>query len=756
MGAGKNKKHATYSVSPTTKAKHHPAAPATAATASGGTTAAPVPHPSSSEPAGAPSPGTAAGAAGAPAQQVAAVADTEDHTHAANSGLTGPIWSDELAVTTKEEELAADGSEVGVESPELIDANESPTAPGAVTVASEGTAVAAGAPKVDWADAAYPVPGTPAPGEVMGTPVLIGGADLEGSSATLRSYLGPAGPREVLMATVNQDAEAKLLEALAVSETKMVPVQVEKEVTGRLPMDTTNQLHERLSKTAKSVNHHLHQGQAVPAHTHDNVAQLEAELAKLEAGTTSETELAMIAAYRSHLEAVKARLAPGWSTPYSQGGKVPFVDEYHATGTATVTEYIPAPVTAAEDPLSCPTTLRNATRVKSFIAEGKSTWDGKARSPATGKEYVVDLGDGYTGIYRPYAGHDPKKEDYSLRGSLEVIAPAGAGHGRALVERLGRMNLVNRPMTKAEGEWAYLARNIEAQGLGPNSGVSKALTVAGGVDEAALDSVFAAHADQAVGMDEAQLSAFAQRLALEAEASSLPTKVKIVREAVAKATGHANGAVLAASAGYDPTPRRSGGWLVWDRFDVAANPGAVKAAFGGIPLHHNVSGTGKGGGDMLAMFKNGGCLASTERRRHMGTPVGLGMSESADMKTGGSNSVFLRRGKPYSGHPALVWDDPSVLLRRSDWYAYPSDHFGSLNSASGHSTSGLTRDPAKVATFSGNNEVMFRDGLDLLGADAPSRVLCGSAKVRDSVLAFLKDSGISKLGGRDIIDVVRV
>jgi hypothetical protein len=171
-------------------------------------------------------------------------------------------------------------------------------------------------------------------------------------------------------------------------------------------------------------------------------------------------------------------------------------------------------------------------------------------------------------------------------------------------------------------------------------------------------------------------------------------------------------------------------------------------------LHHNVSGTGKGGGDILAMLKNGGCLASTERRRHMGTPVGLGMSESADMKTGGSNSVFLRRGKPYSGHPALVWDDPSVLLRRSDWYAYPNDHFGSLNSASSHSTSGLTRDPAKAATFSGNNEVMFRDGLDLLGADAPSRILCGSAKARDSVLAFLKDNGINKLAGRDIVDVV--
>ena len=54
----------------------------------------------------------------------------------------------------------------------------------------------------------------------------------------------------------------------------------------------------------------------------------------------------------------------------------------------------------------------------------------------------------------------------------------------------------------------------------------------------------------------------------------------------------------------------------------------------------------------------------------MGTPVGLGMSESADTKTGGSNSVFLRRGKPYSVTRRCV-RRPSVLLRRSDWYAHP-------------------------------------------------------------------------------------
>jgi len=113
----------------------------------------------------------------------------------------------------------------------------------------------------------------------------------------------------------------------------------------------------------------------------------------------------------------------------------------------------------------------------------------------------------------------------------------------------------------------------------------------------------------------------------------------------------------------------------------------------------------------------------------------------------------LRRGHAPGG-AALVWDDPTVLLRRSDWYAYGGDHFGSLNPASGHSVSGLTRDPFKVVTFNGNNEIMFRDGIDLLGTEAPSRIVCGSAKARDEVLGFLKDRGVTHLHGRAVQDVV--
>ena len=53
----------------------------------------------------------------------------------------------------------------------------------------------------------------------------------------------------------------------------------------------------------------------------------------------------------------------------------------------------------------------------------------------------------------------------------------------------------------------------------------------------------------------------------------------------------------------------------------------------------------------------------------MGAGSGTGMSESADMKTGGARSVFLRVGSKPGHGPALYWDDPSRLLRRADWYA---------------------------------------------------------------------------------------
>jgi hypothetical protein len=79
---------------------------------------------------------------------------------------------------------------------------------------------------------------------------------------------------------------------------------------------------------------------------------------------------------------------------------------------------------------------------------------------------------------------------------------------------------------------------------------------------------------------------------LEAAARCLPKKVSLVRDAVATVTGHPDGAALAASPGYDPVPKPSGGWLTWSRFDVTASTTALQQTWSGKCLHHSVSGGG--------------------------------------------------------------------------------------------------------------------------------------------------------------------
>jgi hypothetical protein len=600
-----------------------------------------------------------------------------------------------------------------------------------------------------WADAATPVPATAPAGDVNGVPLLVGGADLEDSLATLVAYQGPGGVREVMHATVAEEAEGKLLEALSVSDQKLVPVLVDKAIDGRLPADSDHQLYEQLEAVAKSVNHHLKAGDAMPAHTLANYEQLTATLQELKAAGVTPAEAAMLEDYQAAADAIGQRIADPKAKPYDAGGKIAHIAPHTVSQLVSVTEYVPAPAGEVPEGLHAGQ-LRTATRIAPTVdSAGIASWDGTARAPAAGKEYRVDLGDGYSAVYRPYAAAGAAPVDFSQRGALEIVAPPGAGHGPELVAKLGELNLVNRPLTKAEGEWAYLQRNVWAQQLDRHKAVGAALAEAGGLDDAVAELLVAQRKHQAIGMGDTELHRFARELRLEAEARALPHKVALVRDAVAKATGWASGAELAASPGYDPTPRASGGWLTWDRFDVAGDAGAVDKAFAGKGLTHRLTGH-----NLLDVLSTG-VLASTERRRVMGIKAGKGMSEGSDMKTGGAKSVFLRVASGPGTGPSLYWSKASTLLRRSDWYAYGSDHFGSLNPSSGHSTSGQSRNPATVAGFGGSNEVMFRHGIDLLGAEAPTKIVCGSATERTKVLTMFKARGIEKLGGRKVEEVVQ-
>ena len=596
-----------------------------------------------------------------------------------------------------------------------------------------------------------PLPATLPVGDGVGTAVAVGGADLVDGSATLTAYQHPDGHgvHEVLRCTLTGDAEDKLLDAVASTNALLIPIQVDTVLSGRVPLDETNQLHEQLAKVAKSINHHHADGTPIPEHTAAGLAKVQASLDELGPAAPGSAEAAMLAHYQAAASACAERLQPGFATPYTAGGKIAMIDPYLHSGPATITQMVPDPTWAGGDGLVA--TTRPLSRIAAHLANGAATWDGASRVAGKGSELVIDLDDGYQAVYRPAAMNPTGSSDLSLRGNLELIAPPGAGHHHQLITRLGRLNVVNRPMNATEAEWAYLQRNVYAHELEQHPAVTAAVAAGAGLDDAHEQTLFAQRAHEVIGLDDAGISSFARQLRLDAEADALGDKVALLRHGVATALGHPDGAALAASPDYQPTPHRRGGWLTWDR--IGHSTDQLTATFAGRSLVHRVTGN-----NLSAMLASG-VFVSTERRRQMGITTTVGMSETADQRSGGARSVFVRiQHTPAlgsGGGARLIWDDPGRLLSRTDWYAYNGDHFGATDAGTSHSVKGQTRNPTKVAAFgAGNNEVMIAHGLDLLGADAPTRIICGNATERTHLINQLAAAGVTSLGGRPLTKVI--
>ncbi|WP_102144364.1 hypothetical protein [Mycobacterium hubeiense] len=599
-------------------------------------------------------------------------------------------------------------------------------------------------------DLLTPIPDELKVGDGIGTAVAVGGADLLDGAAILTAYQDPKGgpSPEVLRATLTPDAEEKLLDALSPPDAPKVPIQVPEVVTGRLPIDQEQQLHEELAKAAKSINHHIKDGTPIPQHTLDRVASVDEKLQALQATVPAGgAEEQMIAHYQAAVDQCKQRIAPDFATPYAEGGKIPMVNAFETTGEVMVTKMVPDPTFQGA---GLPVTQRTMSRVAANASDGVSTWDGTSREQTTGTELAIDLGNGYQAVVRPTSMNPPGQCAASLRGTVEVIAPPGAGHQQQLLEQLGHLNIVNRPMNAAEAEWTYLQRNIAARGLEKHAAVTAAIQSAADLEDAHAHSLLMKRAPQAIGLDDAGLAQFARKLQLDAEADALRDKVRLLKDGVAQALGHADGAAMAKAVSYDPKPHRARGWLTWGR--IGQSDKDLKPLFANKCISHSIT----GGHHNLSNVLTSGVLACTERRRMMGVQKGIGMSEQSDMTSGGASSIFVRM-QPKGAHlggARLIWNSPEKLLSRTDWYAYNGDHFGAAIAGTGHSISGQTRDPHQVAKFSGgSNEVMISHGLDLLGADAPDKVVC-PASYRKTLLADLAKAGITTIGGRPVEKVV--
>lgn len=730
MGFNSKTGHQTYTIAPAMSVTDDDSGAAAAANYTEAATESLLPAEAGTEPPAAPA--TESAEVAAATQQVADSASLPSEP--------APDTGEENPVLLKDTEAAAEP-----EPPDMAAADQT-----TVTELEEQSGTEQKAdpqPGVDqtpldrWPDALIAVPEAPPEGLATGTPVLIGGEDLKDSTATLMAYVSDEGPREVLLATVSEEAEVKIFDALSGSVGKTVPVTVQEPLDGRLPVDEEEQLYEMTAKAAKSVNHKLSAQIEIPEHTQQYVTKATQALdGVINNPESTDDEVAMAKHYKQFTEAAQ-KVIDGEDT-----SKVSFVTPHEVHGTVAVTKQVPAP---PEDG-GLQGTQRNATRIQPKLdpVTGISSWDGVARSQSNGPEYAIDLGEGYTAVYRPHAGNGSHHE-YSIRGQLEIHAPQGAGHGHELVQRLGQINLVNRPMTAAEGEWTYLRNNITAQGLESTPHVNAAVASARHLEDMQLQEIFHARSREAVGMDQAGLQRLAKEFQLEAAARCLPQKVNLVRDAVAKATGYTSGAELAAHPGYEPVPRKTAGWLTWGRFDVTTKQATVEKAFAGKGLKHSIHEN-----NLVDMF-NTGVLASTERRATMGVEPGKGWSEDADKNSGGANSVFLRVHKPHDGQQetGLFWDNPAKILNRSDFYAYKSDMYGTAKSNSVPPI----RDPFEAAKLNkySSNEVMIPHGLDLLDADAPSRIVTNSSKVKKRLLDMFASRGITHLGAKPVAEVVQ-
>ncbi|MGB9804667.1 hypothetical protein [Desulfofundulus sp.] len=591
----------------------------------------------------------------------------------------------------------------------------------------------------------------------LGRPFLVAGPDIEDQTLTATLFRDPGGDssksRLVLFGKVREESEAKLLDALDLEggHTVKVKRQVEKEAP--LPLDEQEGLYAQLLKVAKSVNHHTGEGKdnVIPDHTLKGMAELRARLEKLQGSAQDEKVQAMLEHYVSQLKAVESAVAGKT--------KAPFVTQFTASQTVEVEEEVVVPAGKGE---GLPARKRTGSRINASESGGSAVWDGtRNEDKFYGVEYLIDLGDGYQAVYHP----NDKSVPYSLRGTLELIAPPGVNDGRGALQKLNLLHLhAGPPASAEEAEVMYLERNVWAQGYEKDPeyrAVGETLKALEMKQEAKLLAALDGAASK--GLAEEEMLALAKELVLQNQRALLAEKTRLLKRFFERKLGLAPGG-LDKLPTYRPVPAAAQsrkGFHFWNRFDLT--PEAVREKTKGYCVVHEIkTAPGKKVDILCRMIENGGVLASTELRRRMGVKHS-GVSSEQDMVTGGASYAFcfFRKDKKQKDFD-IVWD-PEALLTRSDWFATKGDDFGAVNPENAHySVSGRTRKvedlPEYESTGSGSwrAQIMFKNGVDLFGAHPPRAIFVDSENDRQKVLASFAKVGVKELGGRPVEDVVKV
>lgn len=607
-----------------------------------------------------------------------------------------------------------------------------------------------GSQLVDWqqnnADTAVtPIPEHLTAGDGYGHSLLIGGEEVKGSSVTVLQYTDANGQpgHQVLTAELTPEADDRIREALA-GEADCEKVTVTESFTGRLPADVERNTYDDMLTAAKSVNYHLKQGDELPSHTVERIAKLRGDVDELKASATTEQETAMAAHYETsvgRLEEFRDQWADKQAAYAASDGAAdtkmhPNVTAYTATYDKDVDKWVP------KNKAGLAATIESSQTVQGTLnADGTSSWDGHQyltyNSPKS--QYRIDMGDGYAAIYRPHEpGPGMNAAPDGVRGQLEIVSPSTGGPPSELVAQMRKLNLSDEPLTQGEAEWSYLKANVFQQHLEKKPAVKKAFADADAVAAAEVENHMAIAATQSSdpGYGTAE---WVHTNLMKARTRALRARTSVLRDGVAQAVGLPDGAHLLTQPGYHPIPTSTRTGMRWARFDTT--PGAIDTSWesSNSSLIHNVSSSAN-----LPTMLTSGVLASQNKRKKAGVPD-TGMSEQADVTKGSSGSVFLRVANGSNkGKVRFEWSKPGSLLSRADWFAVNADVYGKYS----HSA---TKTPEALKSHSqGNNEIMVKGGIDLFGADAPTRIHAGSPTARQQALAACKKRGVTHVNGTPI------
>lgn len=233
------------------------------------------------------------------------------------------------------------------------------------------------------------------------------------------------------------------------------------------------------------------------------------------------------------------------------------------------------------------------------------------------------------------------------------------------------------------------------------------------------------------------------------------TPVDELRRGLASLLGYSTMEQFQTSPSYQPFPSsRQTGWLRWAR--AAPTDMSLLAPIRRSALVHLISPRARPGANIADVFTSG-YLLSRERRAAAGVALDADAERPvSDPTVLDMVPLSLTQNWADTSPPSLVWENPLALLARLDslsMFVNPVRKGDPWKGWQNHATSNLSYLAQHISDVT---EAVVHGGIDLLGDEAPSRVIVRNDEERRMTLDALHARGITHLGKRTIQQVVVV